>query len=267
MAITGVNSASKEIVGNILGKNGQNDAISKNIKNEIARAQKKLQDLSANNELSIEDKMKKRQEILQEITNLEQQLRQHEIEQRRKQQSESASTNDMQTTTSTASSKGNGLSQASTQAIISADVSMKQAKAQGRVVNNTNGKVKVLSSEIKMDKGRGTSSKKKEAELQSLEEKAQAASKAQMASLSDVNKSIKEATTDNSDSVVKDNKDKAQESKTNTSSNLEAISKNKNNIKNSDNANSFKNTAIVKEIEESQVDKKQIIHTSVDVYL
>ena len=67
MAITGVNSASKEIVGNILGQNGQNDAISKNIKNEIARAQKKLQDLSANNELSIEDKMKKRQEILQEI--------------------------------------------------------------------------------------------------------------------------------------------------------------------------------------------------------
>ena len=79
MAITGVNSASKEIVGNILGQNGQNDAISKNIKNEIARAQKKLQDLSANNELSIEDKMKKRQEILQEITNLEQQLRQHMI--------------------------------------------------------------------------------------------------------------------------------------------------------------------------------------------
>lgn len=264
MAITGINSASKEIAGNILGQNGQNDAVSKNIKNEIARAQKKLQDLSANNELSIEDKMKKRQEILQEITNLEQQLRQHEIEQRRKQQSESASTNDMQTTTSTASSKGNGLSQASTQAIISADASMKQAKAQGRVVNNTNGKVKVLSSEIKMDKGRGTSSKKKEAELQSLEEKAQAASKAQMASLSDVNKAIKEATTDNS---VKDNKDKTQESKTNTSSNLEAISKNENNIKNSDNANSFKNTAIVKEIEESQVDKKQIIHTSVDVYL
>ena len=61
-----------------------------------------------------------------------------------------------------------------------------------------------------------------------------------MASLSDVNKSIKEATTDNSDSVVKDNKDKAQESKTNTSSNLEAISKNKNNIKNSDNTNGLK---------------------------
>ena len=77
---------------------------------------------------AVYNKMQKRQEILQEITNLEQQLRQHEIEQRRKQQSESASTNDMQTTSLTASSKGNGLSQASTQAIISADVSMKQAK-------------------------------------------------------------------------------------------------------------------------------------------
>ena len=63
-----------------------NDSVSKNIQNQIANAQQKLQDLSSNEEMSLEDKMKKRQEIQQEINNLNQQLRQHQIEQRKEQQ-------------------------------------------------------------------------------------------------------------------------------------------------------------------------------------
>ena len=61
----------------------QSDSYTKNIQRQIADAQQKLQDLSSNEELSLEDKMKKRQEIQQEITNLNQQLRQHQMEQRR----------------------------------------------------------------------------------------------------------------------------------------------------------------------------------------
>ena len=45
----------------------------KSIQRLIADAQQKLQDLSSIEELSLEDKMKKRQEIQQEITNLNQQ--------------------------------------------------------------------------------------------------------------------------------------------------------------------------------------------------
>ena len=44
-----------------------NDSVSKNIQNQIANAKQKLQDLSSNEEMSLEDKMKKRQEIQQEI--------------------------------------------------------------------------------------------------------------------------------------------------------------------------------------------------------
>ena len=69
-----------------IGMAQANDSVSKNIQNQIANAQKKLQELSSNEELSIEDKMKKRQEIQQEINNLNQQLRQHQIEQRKEQQ-------------------------------------------------------------------------------------------------------------------------------------------------------------------------------------
>ena len=69
-----------------MGMSQGNDSVSKNIQNQIANAQQKLQDLSSNEEMSLEDKMKKRQEIQQEINNLNQQLRRHQIEQRKEQQ-------------------------------------------------------------------------------------------------------------------------------------------------------------------------------------
>ena len=107
-----------------------NDSVSKNIQNQIANAQQKLQDLSSNEEMSLEDKMKKRQEIQQEINNLNQQLRQHQIEQRKEQQSKNSSSMDdmVAGTKNTSAKKGTGLSQAGMRAMISADSSMKQAR-------------------------------------------------------------------------------------------------------------------------------------------
>ena len=81
MKINGFNGTNTQT--GAMGMAQANDSVSKNIQNQIANAQQKLQDLSSNEELSLEDKMKKRQEIQQEITNLNQQLRQHQIEQRR----------------------------------------------------------------------------------------------------------------------------------------------------------------------------------------
>lgn len=85
MKINGFNGTNTQT--GAMGMAQANDSVSKNIQNQIANAQQKLQDLSSNEELSLEDKMKKRQEIQQEITNLNQQLRQHQIEQRKEQQS------------------------------------------------------------------------------------------------------------------------------------------------------------------------------------
>lgn len=86
-----------------------------------------------------------------------------------------------------------GLSQASMQAMISADSSMKQAKVQGSMATQMEGKAGVLESEIKMDKGRGASTEKKEEELADLQEKAQAATAAQVSTLADANKKMEEA--------------------------------------------------------------------------
>ena len=44
-----------------MGMTQGNDSVSKNIQNQIVNAQQKLQDLSSNEEMSLEDKMKKRQ--------------------------------------------------------------------------------------------------------------------------------------------------------------------------------------------------------------
>ncbi len=63
----------------------QADSFSKNIQNKISQVQKEMQEISSKEELTPEEKMKKRQEIQQEITNLNQQLRQHEMEMRKEQ--------------------------------------------------------------------------------------------------------------------------------------------------------------------------------------
>ena len=178
-----------------IGMAQANDSVSKNIQNQIANAQKKLQELSSNEELSIEDKMKKRQEIQQEINNLNQQLRQHQMEQRKEQQSKKSSSMDdmVAGTKNTSAKKGTGLSQASMQAMISVDSSMKQAKVQGSMATQMEGKAGVLESEIKMDKVRGASTEKKEEELADLQAKAQAATAAQVSTLADANKKMEEA--------------------------------------------------------------------------
>lgn len=183
MTVNGISGANNSIQAGSSGRITQMDSVSKNIQNQIANAQKKLQELSSNEELSIEDKMKKRQEIQQEINNLNQQLRQHQMEQRKEQQTKKTSMDDMLgDSRKTAPKSGNqsaGLSQASMQAMISADSSMKQAKVQGSMATQMEGKAGALESEIKMDKGRGASTEKKEEELADLQAKAQAATAAQ----------------------------------------------------------------------------------------
>ena len=65
MKINGLNGTNTQTGG--INMMQSNDSVSKNIQNQIANAQKQLQELSANKEMSIEEKMKKRQEIQQQI--------------------------------------------------------------------------------------------------------------------------------------------------------------------------------------------------------
>lgn len=181
-----------------MGLRQEDDMISKNLKKQIDNLQKELQELSANTQMGGEEKMKKRQEIQKQISDLNVQLRQHQIELRREKQQEKASSDNIFESASMeektkASDKGNGMTQAGMEAMISADVSMKQAAKQGSVATKMEGRAGVLEMEIKLDSVRGGNVDAKQEELAKTEQKAADASAAQISTLGKANKAMKEA--------------------------------------------------------------------------
>lgn len=75
-------------------------------------------------------------------------------------------------------------------AMLSVDTSIKQAKVQGSVATNLEGRANVLKAEVKQ--GGGNVEAKKE-EIAELEQKAQAATSSQISTLADANKTMEEA--------------------------------------------------------------------------
>lgn len=251
-----------------MGMTQGNDPVSKNIQNQIANAQQKLQDLSSNEEMSLEDKMKKHQEIQQEINNLNQQLRQHQIEQRSKQQSKNSSFMDdmVAGTSNTSKKKDAGLSQASMQAMLCADSSMKQAKVQGSMATQMQGRASVLEFEIKQDAGKGNTEKKEE-ELAELQAKAQSATAAQMSTLADANKSVEEAAkaenSNTEDTATKNNTDKSEK----TQESVGAAAEETDSVKNTDIKGETQVTVETPTLENAQNATQQAAYTPIDIRL
>lgn len=192
-------------IGNVNGVNGTNwmgnagnmDSYSKDIQNQIARAQKELQEIAANEELSVEEKMKKKQEIQKHIMDLNNELRQHQIEQRRQQQQEKASKmqealGGKQGDKTDEKNDENGISDTRMEAMISADTFVKQAKVQSSVSKSLERSAGILETEIKLD-GKRADPKKKQAEISDLTSKSQAAMKASLLSLQEADTALKEA--------------------------------------------------------------------------
>ena len=215
MRINGLNGANTPAGGMNMTK--ATDSVSKNLQNQIANAQKQLQELSANKDMSIEEKMKKRQEIQQQITDLNNQLRQHQIEQRKELQAKKSSMDDMlggsKKTAPKAGKQSTGLSQASMTAIISADSAMAQAQVQGSVATKMEGRAGVLESEIKLDSARGDDVEAMKEELEEVEQKAAQAESAQMNTLATANKELEEAAKAGQQTEKADDKDKKTDKK------------------------------------------------------
>ena len=194
MRVDGLNGADSQVSGvNLMQKN---DSFSKMIQNQIANAQEQLQKLSQNNDMSMEEKMKRRQEIQQRITDLNHQLRQHQIEQRRAQQGkDNVIERNLPAKKTDKSGKGTqrGMSASTMRSIISADAAMSQAQVQSSVATRMEGRAGVLEAEIKQDSANGKSVESKREELAEIQEKAVAAQTSQMNVLSAVNKEVEEA--------------------------------------------------------------------------
>ena len=126
MNVSGIQSGNAQNISSAMPSKGT-DPVSQSIQKQIADAQKQLQEISADDRLSVEDKMKKRQEIQQQITSLNQQLRQHEIDLRKEKQETAAEKMD------TAQTKESKSAQNSMKTMISADSALKQADVYDKV--------------------------------------------------------------------------------------------------------------------------------------
>ena len=186
-----------------MGMNPASDPVSKDLLRQIDDAKKKLQELSSNEDLSAEEKMKKRQELQKKISDLNSQLRQHQMEMRReaaenakKQKSQDSGQENPARTGKKADEvkgkQGSGLSGKRMQAMISADGSMKQAKVSGSAARRMEGKAGVLEAEIKLDSARGGSTEAKEAELAETKNRAKEAEASGMKSLKEANRKVRE---------------------------------------------------------------------------
>ncbi len=223
MKINGSNTIMNDM--NMMNKE---DSVSKNIKKQIANAQKQMQELSANKDMSIKEKMKRREEIQTQIKDLNMQLRQHQIEQRKEKASEKGSSmDDMLSSNNKVASKSkkqsDGLSQASMKAMISADTAMSTARVQSSVRTKMEGKAGILESEIKLDGARGVDVEAKQEELAGIKEKIATTENAQMNILAKTNKELEEASKVENKTEKVDDKNKKDDKNT---TNLEKATSN-----------------------------------------
>lgn len=197
MTVNGISGVSMQ--AGQMGVGQANDPYSRQIKQQIADAQKQLQELSSNQDMSPEEKAKKRQELQKEINDLNMQLKQHQIELRKEKQQENGPTMDdmlggsNKVKNGKSGNESTGISQAGMTAMISADTSLKMADVQGSVATRMEGRAGVLEAEIKLDASRGGDVSKKQEELADITKKAEEATASQMTSLADANKKMEEA--------------------------------------------------------------------------
>lgn len=210
MNINGVSGvgAQQGMAGMGAGAADQMDPISKDLRRQIENLQKQMQELSANQEMPAETKMKKRQEMQKRISELEIQLRQRQMEMKQEQarkKKESGNAFDELTGAKQLEKKNGeqniGMSAGSMEALLSADASMKQADVHGSIATKMENRAGVLETEIMLDQGRGGSSNiglKKE-ELAETKALADQAVSSQMESLAQANKTMQEAAEDDKD--------------------------------------------------------------------
>lgn len=245
------------------GRSIQKDSVSKNIQNQIANAQKQLQELSSNENMSIEEKMKKRQEIQQEITNLNQQLMQHQTRQRNQQQNknsiDSLAVKQKKRGNKKTGSNKSSLSQAGMESMLAAGSSIEQSKIQGSVATKMENTAEIIKTEIKYDAGGNTEAK--QAELAAVEQKAANASAMQMDTLADAKQQIEET----SETKVQD-KNTDKNNKTKSSKAQEENKENPASTKNTNNE-TIVNTQTATENSNTGITPQPVAYKPIDISL
>ena len=206
-----------------INQNQQMDSYSKSLQEQINNAHEQLQSLGDDKEMSIDEKMKKRQEIQKQITDLQNQLRQHQIEQKKEnRQSKGSSMEDMlggkQTAKSSKAAKG--ISTTSMKALISADSAINQVEAGGTVKANLKGEAGILETEIKLDSARGKDVEKKQEQLADIESRNRDIESARLEVINRADKELDKAAESNDDAIADESTNFTKEQRNATADNL-----------------------------------------------
>jgi len=186
------------------------DAETQNFQTQIASAQTQLQKLSADNNISPEEKAEKRKEIQKQIAELNKMLREHKMELRREKQQQAAE----ETASSAIRQKEgqgqafeekavenkpevivehSGISPRHIKAIVAANSSVGRVKTQDNVSKKLENRVRTLEGEIKQAAETGGYIEAKKGELESLENKVEKISGAKANILTSAINEIKQA--------------------------------------------------------------------------
>lgn len=193
------------------------DEVSRNIQKQISDTQEQLQSLSSKEDMPMEEKQKKRQELQKKISDLNNQLKQREIELRKEKQQkgdnsvgesmgigaggkESENVEKINPLGREDDKQNQGMSLGRMRAMISAESGMQRADAEGNVKSGLERVASVLKREISTDAQRGSDVSQKQNELEKVEKRIQKASSTQFDILGETNKTMQEAAKEELDS-------------------------------------------------------------------
>ncbi len=168
------------------------DTVRKNLENKMMNVQRQMQELSSKEELPAQEKIKKQQELQQELSRLNAQLRQHEAQVNREKRKEALADAGKEEKGADQPDIDTGVSFSEAKPLMGAKASMEQVRDGGRIVAKIENGIAILKGEIRRDEARGVNTDKKEEELARQEERAQRIKLSQSAVLGEARQAMQE---------------------------------------------------------------------------
>lgn len=164
MQITGVASSTQAVQNT--NNTINDDPQIKNLQSQIAELQKQIQSLAENDEMDAKTKSEKKQELQKQIANLNNEIRQRRIEAQKERQTAAKPAE----TKSEPRKFKDGFDEDDTKTLLAASGSLEQTKTIGAVIKRSEGRARILTTEIENDKSRGADTTAKEKELEKIEQ-------------------------------------------------------------------------------------------------
>ena len=180
------------------------DPVIKSAQSQIEALKKQIQQLAKNEDMDVDTKREKRQELQQQISDLNATIRQRQMELRNKKQQENMAKAETERAknepeTVKEAKQAGAFTTRGLNAVLSAGNAMDISKAQGDLATKLEGRANELKSEIALDKSRGADTRQKSDELSKVSRGAKKAKSGQIGTLGKAVKELSDAADDEND--------------------------------------------------------------------